>query len=263
MSIYSNAVKRPLTTILIFIALVVMGIYSLNRLPVDLYPDMEFPFLTVFTSYPGASAADIETNVTNTLENSLSSLSNLKTITSTSSDNTSIMFIEFEWGTNTDEAANEIRDQLDFIKRFLPEDCEDPTLLKFNTSMMPILFYSVSAKESYAGIEKILDEKVVNPLNRIEGVGSVGIAGSPGREIYVDVDPIKLEAYNLTVEQIGNILRMENMNMPAGFLEMGNLDYPLRIQGEFKDSYVINDLVVGSFNGNSIYLRDIATVTDS
>ncbi len=263
MSIYSNAVKRPLTTILIFIALVVMGIYSLNRLPVDLYPDMEFPFLTVFTSYPGASAADIETNVTNTLENSLSALSNLKTITSTSSDNSSIMFIEFEWGTNTDEAANEIRDQLDFINRFLPEDCEDPTLLKFNTSMMPILFYSVSAKESYAGIEKILDEKVVNPLNRIEGVGSVGIAGSPGREIYVDVDPIRLEAYNLSVEQIGNILRLENMNMPAGYLEMGNLDYPLRVQGEFEDSYIIKDLVVGSFNGNSIYLRDVATVTDS
>jgi len=263
MSIYSNAVKRPLTTILIFIALVVMGIYSLNRLPIDLYPDMEFPFLTVFTSYPGASAADIETNVVNTLENSLSSLSNLKSITSTSSDNTSIMFLEFEWGTNTDEAANEIRDNLDFIVRFLPEDCEDPTLLKFNTSMMPILFYSVSAKESYAGLEKILDEKIVNPLNRIEGVGSVGVAGSPGREIYIDVDPIKLEAYNLTVEQIGNVLRMENLNMPAGYLEMGNMDYPLRVQGEFEDSYIIKDLVVGSFNGNSIYLRDVATVTDS
>lgn len=263
MSIYSNAVKRPLTTILIFIALVVMGIYSLTRLPVDLYPDMELPFLTVFTSYPGASAADIETNVTNTLENTLSAVSNLKNVTSTSSDNTSIMFLEFEWGTNTDEAANEVRDNLDFITRFLPEDCEDPTLLKFNTSMMPILFYSVSAKESYAGLEKILDEKIINPLNRIEGVGSVGVAGAPGREIYVDVDPIKLEAYNLTVEQIGNVLRMENMNMPAGYLEMGNLDYPLRVQGEFEDSYVIRDLVVGSFNGNSIYLRDVATVTDS
>ncbi|HCC71768.1 MAG TPA: multidrug transporter AcrB, partial [Bacteroidales bacterium] len=263
MSIYSNAVRRPLTTILIFIALVTMGLYSLTRLSIDLFPEMEFPFLTVFTSYPGASAADIETNVTNTLENSLGTISNLKSINSTSSDNSSIMFLEFEWGTNTDEAANEVRDNLDFIERFLPEDCEDPTLLKFNSSMMPILFYAITAEESYAGLEKILDEKIVNPLNRIEGVGSVGLAGAPGREIYINVDPIKMEAYNLSVEQIGNVLRAENMNMPAGYLEMGSLDYPLRVQGEFASSDRIKEIVVGSFNGNNIYLKDIAEVIDS
>lgn len=263
MSIYSNAVKRPLTTILIFIALIVMGLYSLVKLPVDLYPDMEFPFLTVFTSYPGASAADIETNVTKVLENQLNAVTNLKEITSTSSDNTSIMFLEFEWESNLDEAANEIRDALDFIVRFLPEECEDPTILKFNSSMMPILFYAITADESYVGLEKILDEKIVNPLNRIEGVGSVGIAGAPGREIYVDVDPRKLEAYNITVEQIGNVLRAENMNMPAGYLEMGALDYPLRIQGEFKQSDIIKDIVVGSYNGFNVYLKDVADITDT
>lgn len=263
MSIYSNAVKRPLTTILIFVALIVMGIYSLVKLPVDLYPDMEFPFLTVFTSYPGASAADIETNVTKILENQLNAVTNLKEITSTSSDNTSIMFLEFEWESNLDESANEIRDALDFIVRYLPEECEDPTILKFNSSMMPILFYAITANESYVGLEKILDEKIVNPLNRIEGVGSVGIAGAPGREIYVDVDPRKLEAYNITVEQIGNVLRAENMNMPAGYLEMGALDYPLRIQGEFKQSDIIKDIVVGSFNGYNVYLRDVAEITDT
>lgn len=263
MSIYSNAVKRPLTTILIFVALIVMGLYSLVKLPVDLYPDMEFPFLTVFTSYPGASATDIESNVTKVLENQLNAVTNLKEITSTSSDNTSIMFLEFEWETNLDEAANEIRDALDFIVRYLPEECEDPTILKFNSSMMPILFYAITANESYVGLEKILDEKIVNPLNRIEGVGSVGVAGAPGREIYVDVDPRKLEAYNLTVEQIGNILRAENMNMPAGYLEMGALDYPLRIQGEFKQSDEIGDIVVGSFNGYNVYLKDVADITDT
>ena len=263
MSIYSNSVKRPISTILIFIALIVMGLYSLTRLPVDLYPDMEFPFLTVFTSYPGASAADIETNVTKPLESTLSTISNLKEITSTSSDNTSIIFLQFEWGTDTDEAANQIRDNIDFISRFFPEDAEDPTLLKFNSSMMPILFYAVTAQESFRGLEKILDEKIVNPLNRIEGVGSVGLAGAPGREIYIDVDPVKMEAYNLTVEQIGNVLRMENLNTPAGYLEMGNLDYPLRVQGEFAESDLIKDLVVGSFNGNSIRLGDIAEIIDS
>lgn len=263
MSIYSTAVKRPLTSILIFIGLIVVGLYSLVRLPVDLYPEMEFPFLTVFTSYPGASAADIETNVTKTLENSLGSISNLKEITSTSSDNSSIMFLEFEWKANTDEAANEIRNSLDFSHRFLPEDCEDPTLLKFNSSMMPIIFFAITADESYVGLEKILDEKIVNPLNRIEGVGSVGVAGAPGREIYVDVDPLKLEAYNLSVEQIGNVLRAENMNMPAGYLEMGSLDYPLRIQGEFSESEMIKEIVVGSYNGNNIYLKDVADIIDT
>lgn len=263
MSIYSSAVKRPLTTILIFVALIVMGIYSLVRLPVDLYPEMELPFLTVFTSYPGASAADIETNVTEILENQLNAVTNLKEITSSSSDNTSMMFLEFEWESNLDEAANDIRDNLDFVVGFLPEECEDPTILKFNSSMMPILFYAITADESYEGLEKILDEKIVNPLNRIEGIGSVGLAGAPGREIYIDLDPARLEAYNITLEQIGNILRAENMNMPSGYLEMGAMDYPLRIQGEFPRSDVMGNIVVGSFNGSAVYLRDIAEIKDT
>ncbi|MCD4770452.1 MAG: efflux RND transporter permease subunit, partial [Bacteroidales bacterium] len=145
----------------------------------------------------------------------------------------------------------------------LPEDCEDPTILKFNSSMMPILFYAITADESYVGLEKILDEKVVNPLNRIEGVGSVGVAGSPGRKIYIDLDPLKLEAYNLSVEQIGSVLRAENLNTPAGYLEMGELDYPLRIQGEFSESEIIKEIVVASFNGNNIYLKDVADITDT
>ncbi|MCF8221650.1 MAG: efflux RND transporter permease subunit [Bacteroidales bacterium] len=263
MSIYSTAVKRPLTTILIFVALMVVGLYSLNRLPVDLYPEIELPFLTVFTSYQGASASDIETNVTDLLEDQLNTVSNLKEVTSVSSDNTSTIFLEFEYETNLDEAANEVRDALNFIVPFLPEDVEDPSILKFNSSMMPIVFYAITADESYEGLEKLLDEKVINPLNRIEGIGSVGIAGAPGREIYVDVDPRKLEAYKLSIEQIGNVLRMENLNTPAGYLEMGDLDYPLRIQGEFENSDVLENLVVGSFNGNTIYLSDVADINDT
>lgn len=263
MSIYSTAVKRPLTTILIFVALMVVGFYSLTRLPVDLYPEIELPFLTVFTSYPGASASDIETNVTDLLESQFNTVSNLKEVTSISSDNTSIIFLEFEYEANLDEAANEVRDAMNFIVTFLPEDAEDPSILKFNSSMMPILFYAITAKESYEGLEKILDEEIVNPLNRIEGIGSVGIAGEPGREIYVEVDPRKLEAYNLTIEQIGNVLRAENLNTPAGYLEMGELDYPLRIQGEFENSDILKDLVVGSFNGNTIYLTDVADIEDT
>lgn len=263
MSIYSTSVKRPVTTILIFVALMVMGVYSLVKLPVDLYPEMELPFVAVFTTYPGASASDIETNVTRPLENALNSVSKLKEITSTSSDATSVIFMNFEYGTNLDEASNDIRSGLSFVERTLPEDCEKPTIIKFNTTMMPIIFYAITAKESYTGLEKVLDEKIVNPLNRIEGVGSVALSGVPGRKVYIDVDPRKMEAYNLTVEQIGNVLRAENMNMPAGYIEMGQTDYPLRIQGEFPESDVVKNIVVSSFNGNNVYLKDVAEVRDT
>jgi HAE1 family hydrophobic/amphiphilic exporter-1 len=263
MSIYSTSVKRPVTTILIFVGLMVMGLYSLVQLPVDLYPEMELPFVVVMTTYPGASASDIESNVTRPIENTLNSVSNLKEITSTSSDGTSVVFMNFEYGTNLDEASNDIRSNLGFVERVLPEDCEKPAIIKFSTSMMPIVFYAITAKESYAGLEKILDEKIVNPLNRIEGVGSVALSGVPGRKVYIDVDPRKMEAYNLSIEQIGNILRAENMNMPAGYIEMGKTDYPLRIQGEFPESEVVKNIVVSNFNGSSIYLKDIAEVRDT
>ena len=263
MSIYSASVKRPVTTILIFVAMIVIGLYSLVNLPIDLYPEIELPFVTVLTTYPGASASDIESNVTRPLEDALNSVSNLKELTSKSSDGTSVIFLNFEYGSNLDEAMNDIRSNLNFVTRVLPEDCEDPTIIKFNSSMMPIIFYAVTAKESYAGLEKILDEKIVNPLNRIEGVGNVALAGVPGRRIYIDVDPRKMEAYNLTIEQIGNIVRAENMNMPAGYLEMGQTDYPLRIQGEFPESEVVKNIVVSNYNGNSVYLKDIAQVRDT
>ncbi len=263
MSIYSASVKRPVTTILVFVALMVMGLYSLVQLPVDLYPEMELPFVVIYTTYPGASASDIESNVTRPLENSLNSISKLKEITSTSSDATSVVFMNFEYGTNLDEASNDIRSTLGFVERYLPEGCEKPAIIKFSTSMMPIIFYAITAKESYAGLEKILDEKIVNPLNRIEGVGSVALSGVPGRKVYIDVDPRKMEAYNLTIEQIGNILRAENMNMPAGYIEMGKNDYPLRIQGEFPESDIVKNLVVTSYNGSNVYLKDIAEVRDT
>ena len=244
-------------------AVVVIGLYSLIQLPVDLYPEIELPFVTVLTTYPGASASDIENNVTRTLEDALNSVSNLKEITSRSSDGLSVIFLSFEYGSNLDEASNDIRSNLNFVTRYLPEGSEDPTIVKFNSSMMPIIFFAITANESYAGLEKILDEKIVNPLNRIEGVGAVTLTGVPGRRIYIDVDPRRMEAYNLTLEQIGAVLRAENMNMPAGYIEMGQTDYPLRIQGEFPGSDVIKDIVVSSFNSNTIYLKDIAEVRDT
>jgi HAE1 family hydrophobic/amphiphilic exporter-1 len=263
MSIYGSAVKRPITTIMIFVGLMVMGIYSLNKLPIDFYPDIDFPAISVMTTYSGASAADIEANVTRTIEDNLNTVSNLKDITSVSRDNMSIVICEFEWGTNLDEAANEMRDALSFAEQGLPEEVSKPALFKFSSSAMPILFYALTAEESYPAIATILDEKVITPLNRIEGIGSVGLMGAPGREIQVDIDPRKMESYNITVEQIAGVINAENLNLPAGHIEMGMMDYPLRIKGEFSSSDVLNDLVLANFNGQTIYLKDVATVRDT
>lgn len=262
MSIYKSAVYKPITTIMIFLAVIVFGLYSVTSLPIDLYPEIEPPFVSILTTYPGASASDIETNVTRLVEDALNSVDKLKELSSRSTDNISVVFAEFEWGANLDEAVNDIRSSLSWIEDFLPEDCNDPSIFKFNTSMMPILFYGITANQSYAGIEKILDEQIVTPLNRIDGIGSIGFAGLPKREIIIEVDPQKLESYGVSVEDIGNIIRAENFNMPIGALQMGAMDYSIRIEGEFKDSDRIKDLALGSFMGRTIYIRDVADVRD-
>lgn len=263
MSIYKNAVNKPITTIMIFIAVVVLGIYSLINIPIDLYPEITPPYISVMTTYAGANASDIETNVTDILENSLNSVDKLKEVTSTSSDNLSVITLEFEWETNLDEATNDIRDVIDRIYDDLPEDCERPAIYKFNTSMMPILFYAITAEESYPGLEKLIDEKVINPLNRIDGIGSVSMVGTPQRMIYIDVDPQRLDAYNLTLEQIGSVISSENMNLPLGNVKMGKMDYQVRVQGEFAESERIKNLMVANYNGQAVYISDVASVRDT
>lgn len=263
MSIYKSAVTKPITTIMIFMAVMVFGFYSLSNLPIDLYPEIEFPTITVMTSYSGASASDIETNISKPLESSLNAVDKLKQISSVSRDNLSIVSLEFEYGTDLSEAANDIRDALSLLENILPEEAENPMILKISSSMVPVMMYAFTAEESYQGIEKILEAYVVNPLNRIDGIGSINVLGAPTRQVSVDIDPMKLDAYNLTLEQVGGILRAENLNMPTGNIEMGRMNYPLRVQGEFESSDIMEDIVLGSFNGQAIYLRDVATVTDS
>lgn len=248
---------------MVFTAVVVMGIYTFLHIPVDLYPELDPPYISVLTTYPGANALDIETNITKRLEDAFNTIDQVKEVTSVSSDNLSVITLEFSWEANLDEATNEIRDVIDRMYAFLPDGVDRPSIFKFNTNMMPIVFYAVTAKESYAGLDKILDEKIINPLNRIDGVGSVGMIGAPKRMVYVEVDPRKLDAYHLGIEQIGNVIAAENMNMPAGNIKMGMSDYQLRVQGEFSDSRELEDLVVGNYNGKLVYLRDIAVVNDT
>lgn len=263
MSLYEGAVKKPIMTSLSFLAIVIFGLFSLSRLPVDLYPDIETNTIMVLTAYPGASASDIETNVSRPLENSLNTVSNLKHITSRSSENLSLIQLEFEYGNDINELTNDVRDKLDMVKSQLPDNAETPIIFKFSSDMIPILILSVEAGESQQALYKILDDNVANPLARIPGVGTVSINGAPKREIQVYCDPTKLEAYNLTVETIGAIIGAENRNIPGGSLDIGNETYALRVEGEFKDAREMENIVVGTVGGANVYLRDVARVVDT
>lgn len=263
MSLYGSAVKRPVMTTLCFVAVVILGMFSLAKLPIDLYPDIDTNTIMVITMYPGASAEDIEQNVTKPLENSLNAVEHLKHITSNSRENTSVITLEFEYGYDIDVLTNSVRDKLDMVKSSLPDDCENPIIFKFSTDMIPICLLSVEAQESMSGLYKILDDNVANPLARVDGVGTVSISGAPKREIHVYCDPARLEAYHLTVEQISNVIAAENRNIPGGSFDVGSNTYAMRVQGEFDASDELKRLPVGSYEGRTIYLSDVARVDDS
>ncbi|MGE4587668.1 MAG: efflux RND transporter permease subunit, partial [Mangrovibacterium sp.] len=263
MSIYNTAVNKPISTLMVFLAVLVMGVFSYIQLPVDLYPQMDPPYITVMATYSGANASDIEENVTKILEDQLNSVDELKEMTSISYDNLGIVSLEFEWEANLDEASNDVRDAVDKAMQYLPDDLDRPTIMRFSTSMMPILIYAVTAKESYAGADKILDEKLVTRLNRVDGIASVVLSGAPKRVIYVDLDPNKLDAYNLSLEQIGNTILAENQDVSSGNIKMGLEDYALRVEGEFEESEQIKNIVLGSQNDRIVYLHDVAAVRDT
>lgn len=263
MKIYETSVKKPITTSLIFIAIIVLGLFSLSKLSIDQFPEIEMNTAIVLVSYPGASAEDVENNVTKVMESALSTVSDLKKLKSTSKENTAIISVEFNWGTDLDAAVNDMRDKIEMVKSYLPDGCSNPMIMKISTDMMPITIISATADESTAALYKILDDGVANPLNRINGVGSVSISGAPQREIIVDCDPTKLEAYNLTVEQIGSVIAKENVSTPGGNIDIGSQTYSLRIEGEMKESSELDDIVVANYSGKSIFLKDIASVRDS
>ncbi len=263
MSLYSTAVKKPISTIMIFIAVVLFGGYSYLQLPVDYFPKIDPPIISIFTFYNGANAADVEQNITRKLEDGLGSITNLKKISSKSKDGISAITMEFQWGANLDEATNEIRDAVGLVENDLPDGVESPMIFKISTSMIPVIVFSVTSDVSYAGLKDILDKKMIQPLNRIDGVGNIMQMGSPTRAIMVDVDPRKLDAYNLTVEQIAGVLAANNLNLPSGSLEMGKSDLSLRLQGEFENSNAIKEIIVSNFNGKAVYLKDVALVRDS
>ena len=262
MSLYQSAVKKPITTALIFVAVAIFGVFSLINIPIDLIPEIETNTIMVMTTYQGANASDIENNVTKPLENVLNSVSDLKHISSTSKENVSVVVLEFEYGIDIDVATNDVRDKLDMVTSMLPDNVDNPIIFKFGADAIPILLLSVTAEESTPGLYKILDDVVANPLARIGGVGTVSVAGAPQREITIYCDPHKLEAYNIPIETIASVIGAENRNTPAGQIDVGSNTYSLRVQKEFASADEMKHLVVGVNNGRPVYLKDVATIKD-
>ena len=263
MAIYQTAINKPITTALIFVGIIVFGVFSFSKLPIDQFPAMDIPYVSIMTTYPGANGSEIETNVTKVLENSLNSVDGLKEITSQSKDNISVVSLQLNWGQNLDESVNDVRSAIDMVNDNLPDGCSRPMIFKFSTSNFPIMQYAITAKESYAGLEKILEDNVVNVLNRIDGIGNISLSGTPERYIYIDLDQSKLDAYKLSVEQIGQAISANNLNLASGSIKMGKEQYQLRVQSEYVESSEINNIVVANRLGKNIFVKDLANVRDT
>ena len=264
MAIYKSAVQKPVTTALIFVAVIIIGIFCYVQLPIDQYPEMDPPYITVMTTYAGASASEVETNVTKVMENSLNSVDHLKEITSQSKDNISQVTLEFEWGTELEEIVNDVRTYVDLVKDDLPDGCSNPIILRLSTSMMPVIQYAVTAKESYPALDKLLDDEIIPQLNRVDGIGNLTVSGEPKRYVYVYLDQQKLDAYGLTVESVGNVISANNLNMSSGTVKLQKEQYQMEVRSEYVESSEINDLVVTTTaDGRQVYVRDIATVKDT
>ena len=264
MSIYKSAIEKPVTTVLIFVAVIVIGVYSFIKLPVDQFPEMDPPYITVMTTYPGASASEMETNVTKIMENALTSVDHLKHITSQSKDNISVVTLELEWGSNMDEAVNDVRSFVDMAANNLPDNCAKPVIFKLSTSSMPICQYSITADETYAGLDKILNDEVVPQLNHIDGIGNISLSGAPDRYVYVNIDQEKLDAYGITLEQVGQVVSANNLNLSSGTIKMPQEQYQMQVRSEYIESSEIANLMVAMTpQGQQVFIRDIATIKDT
>lgn len=262
MNIPKISVRNPVSTLMTFCVVLVIGAVALWQLPLDLMPKIEAPVISVVTFYQGAAPEDIETKVTDILERSLSTVPELKHISSKSKEDVSIVILSFEWGTDLDARANDVRDAISMASMYLPEDTEEPRVFKFDLSQMPVMVYGITAKESYLELEDILDDLLVRPLKRIPGVGAVEAHLPIQRQVNVDLDRQKLAAYGLTPLDVAMAIGIENTDTPVGNVKSGRLDYLIRVVGEYESIEALQHMAVSSRGGSVVRLSDVATVTD-
>jgi HAE1 family hydrophobic/amphiphilic exporter-1 len=261
MNLTDVSIKRPLAISMVFLAIIIFGFISVTNLPVDLFPNVTFPMMIVLTTYPGAGPEEIETQITEPFEKTLGTVNNIKKVTSTTSENISNIFLEFEWGTNLDAASNDVRDRLGFITPYIPEDADLPLIFKFDVSQQPVVMYNISGDIDPLELDQIADD-IADRLQRVGGVAASYAMSGTMREIQVILDPIKLKGTGITSGQVMDILQAQNINYPLGNVESGRKVYILRTIGEYKNLEEIEKTIVGSSNGVPVLLSQIADVRE-
>ena len=258
------SIKRSVLMTMLIFAFVVMGIFSLLGLGIDLFPEIELPYVTITTIYPGAGPEEVETLITKPIEEEVSSISGLKTVTSIAQESMSLTFLEFELGRDVDLAAIDVKDKVDAIRIDLPEDAEDPQVQKFDITAIPIINLAVSSPRPLDQLYILTDEEIKERLNRIDGLASVEITGGKEREIHVAVDRRKLQARGLSILQVVQALAQENINLPSGHIAADHKEYNVRVKGEFDSIEEIRNLYLPMIPDEpAVRLADIATVEDT
>ena len=262
MKISELGVKRPVTTLMVFVTVFILGVVSYTKLSVDMMPEIESPSISVFTTWDGASAEDVETKITRVIESALGSVADLDEITSSTSEGASRVTCKFKWGTELGEASNDMRDLLERAKRRLPDDADDPIMFKFNTSNMPILFFGIASRENIETMNDTVNDEIVDKLKTVPGVGSAEAFGGLERQINVHLDPDKLAAYGLSLADISTAINNENQTEPAGNVKIGSIDYTIRVPGEFTSPDQVGDVIIKREGDALVHLSDVAQVED-
>ncbi|NLF86986.1 MAG: efflux RND transporter permease subunit, partial [Lentisphaerae bacterium] len=262
MRISESGVKNPVTTLMVFVAILVLGFVAYTFLAIDMMPEIENPTVSVFTLWDGANTEDVETKVTRVIESALGSVTDLDEITSSTSEGRSRVTCRFKWGTDLGEASNDIRDLLERAKRRLPDDADDPILFKFNTANMPILFFGITADENREKMVDLVNDELVDVLKRVPGVGSVEAFGGLDRQVNVRLDPDRLSAYGLSLAEVAAAIDQDNRTEPAGNIKVGVTDYTIRVPGEFAAPGEVGDVVVKRSGDALVRLADVAVIED-
>jgi hydrophobic/amphiphilic exporter-1 (mainly G- bacteria), HAE1 family len=263
MSIPRLAIHRPVTMFMLSGVIILIGALSLMRLPVDLMPDISLPSITVRVGYPGVGPLEMEELVTRPLEQALSAVAGLERIESTSSEGSSRVTLNFAWGTDLNEAADDVRNRLDRVRARFPEEAEAPIMFKFDANTFPIMGVGVEGDYDRVRLREIAEHDLSQRLERVPGVASVTVDGGLRRQIHVLLSKEKIRALNLPVDRVVNLLRTENQNIPLGEIDEGDRTYLVRSQGQFENLNEIRDLVVLTQNNVPVYMKDIADVRDS
>src|SRR5919106_185079 len=263
MKLSALAVSRPVTTGMFFLAELVLGLVSLSRLAVDQLPDVTRPSVTVVTTYEGAAPEIVERVVTDPLEKTLATIDGVTEVRSSSSEESSSVTVDFDWGTNVDLAAIEVREKVNDTLPELPEEIEPPRIRKYDPSSQPIMYLNlVSDQISSLDLRHYADNTLVYQLQRIPGVASVDMWGGDEREIQIMVDRSRLEATGISLERVLEAVAAENVTKVGGHLESGRTDYIVRPVGEFRNLRDIEAVILSSNRSMPGCLKDVAEVRD-